>query len=256
MLVFYHNGSKLSNSSLDKLIDKHKQCAKGRILPTLPLDVIRCIFDISTYGPTYRSLLFTCWNIYNEFILKKNAYFEYEVSKMFNIMQKEYALVVEIDKSQRINGRIGLDLGDFNRKSKTDVKNLKSLSKILTSAFEIPVILQTNLCKFYVDLHIHMKQTQKHSVSLLIIDNDKNYDPEIGPYTDSIINTKIDLSKIKRIITHILYHFPTIEIRGSYYGITDIPLQKYYLEKYITEGIRYCNEQPFYKRLELLNTYD
>ena len=90
MLVFYHNGSKLSNSSLDKLIDKHKQCAKGRILPTLPLDVIRCIFDISTYGPTYRSLLFTCWNIYNEFILKKNAYFEYEVSKMFNIMQKEY----------------------------------------------------------------------------------------------------------------------------------------------------------------------
>jgi len=263
-IILLYEGRRIKNindiSLINSIVDA--PYPKDNRAHILPADVLDYIFDIAIFGPAYKSILFVCRNLYNTFILKKNIFFEYETTKMFNIMQQEHLLVAESERCknkkikiyQKINGRMDISFGKFKNHYR---KKLKHLNNVLTDVFQTPITIQCEYpITYFVDLDIIICESDCR-VMLNIIDSDENYDGETGPYMEPIIDKNgMEINEIRKIIARILCHLPNIEICGSFYGINDIPLQIRYLEKYINRGIRYCNKKPFYKRLELLKTYD
>lgn len=167
-----------------------------------------------------------------------------DVVKMFDIMQQELI----IDKEER-NGYIGVLLGEFTHSNK-DTKKLDKLSKTLTLVFDKDIKLFHNEKSFGVTLDINVRKD--FTIKILAIGD---YLGEDGDrYIESFIDESVTQDEVIKILTRLLYLMPNIEIQGAFSGITDIPLSVNFLEKYIENGIRYVNKEPFYRRLKMLKS--
>ena len=70
-LVFYYEGSEISSSDLNELIENHKHILKFTLLPTEIIDVI---FNFVNDGKTYKAILQTCKYFYNGHNSRKNNF--------------------------------------------------------------------------------------------------------------------------------------------------------------------------------------
>ena len=155
-----------------------------------------------------------------------------EIIKMFDMMEKELndENKMNIDAArarnhilhpEQRNGRIGIDLEEFPD------------NELLTLIFNKNI----KTCNLYLD----------------IIVNADDFRVMLCSGDDNLVDINVEQDVLIDILTKLLYYMPSIEIRGAFFGITDIPLSINYLEKYINNGIRYCNKAPFYNRLARLN---
>lgn len=248
----------------------------------LPLDVIHSIIfliDLTTlksyfctYSKAITNIDMSFWKIkiqelnfisitlftYKEYM--KIYQSKYEIDKIFCIMEKEFLdyqlKYKKKGKENRMNMSINIEFGTFRNHYRN---KLKHLSTLLGYIFNQSINIKSLYCTtFTVNMYVDMcnNRTDKDNnihVRLDIYHNNPK-DPANGTVED-ICEKYMNMSQLIQFFYVTFYYFPFIDIRGAFDGIKDIPLFKHHLNTYIKNGIKYANKKPFYKRLELMDSY-
>lgn len=206
----------------------------------------------------------------------------YKITKMFHIMEKEFHIemtegeicsggfcgvnsvkLLNTSKLEPRNrtGRISYELEViYNEKYNEMTEKISTIIPTTLTHFKKP--LKTDIrgkistidTKYRVCITIDVDPSY-FGLSIYLIHDYDYYHGESGPPMISIFNIRnVSQKDIATFATALTYHFPQVEWKGRYSGISSISFNERNLRKNMNK-VRYTNKAPFYKRLELLEEY-